>query len=595
MDQIDEAELNSFEIPAEVKENGIALKEIRIVLIGESGVGKSSIMNIARAQNYNNQIPELAPSTTVETFTIPNEGAGRLPFDLTFIDVPGSAQFFGNAPTHLRNATVVWIFYDMTRKETFDNLAKWIRLTNIHASNAYVYLVGNKRDLVDADESARQVPRELAEKAAKRHKFLFYEASKSLQRIFEFMIVKSVKSVVTDPRYGNCTVNQRSANQNINSGAWTAEAYQLIETLADSKFGNYGFYTPLVRFTAPNLLKKEIQDKVLELKVEKSALEQMLVWIHFMHKISAHPHEMLQILQVASAIDQNDLKIDLLRAFVKQIGSDNVFDMIDMANTIAFDNPNDRALLMECLFETANWYKSETEISHRLDDKTLAEFTEYVGKNQIPQMESEMDKEYNSSLWFEICAKLYEERDTTGDLTVNIGSESMKVHKFIVARRCDYFKAILTSRFREQNSNSVTLEISNDITLQAVELVMRYLYTNDPSHITDPNDCLTVTGLASYLMLTSATKSSVDHSGLLNHCEKTTVESITVENCVELLGQAFQDKDDEVLRLSTNFAIEHYFDIVRQNENEFVKLPKALLFVIMNKVLFNVIKDKRAH
>jgi hypothetical protein len=29
MDQIDETELNSFEIPAEVKENGIALKEIR--------------------------------------------------------------------------------------------------------------------------------------------------------------------------------------------------------------------------------------------------------------------------------------------------------------------------------------------------------------------------------------------------------------------------------------------------------------------------------------------------------------------------------------------------------------------------------------
>lgn len=158
-----------------------------------------------------------------------------------------------------------------------------------------------------------------------------------------------------------------------------------------------------------------------------------------------------------------------------------------------------------------------------------------------------------------------------------------------------FFIILLFSKYGSICIDSVTLEISNDITLQAVELVMRYLYTNDPSHITDPNDCLTVTGLASYLMLTSATKSSVDHSGLLNHCEKTTVESITVENCVELLGQAFQDKDDEVLRLSTNFAIEHYFDIVRQNENEFVKLPKALLFVIMNKVLFNVIKDKRAH
>ncbi len=136
------------------------------------------------------------------------------------------------------------------------------------------------------------------------------------------------------------------------------------------------------------------------------------------------------------------------------------------------------------------------------------------------------------------------------------------------------------------------LEISNDVTLHAVELVMRYLYTNDPSHITDPNDCLTVTGLASYLMLTKDTKSSVDHSGLLSHCENTTVESITIDNCIELIGQAFQDKDDEVLRLSTNFVVEHYQDIVAKYENEFVKLPKALLFVVMNKVLFNVIKAK---
>jgi hypothetical protein len=56
-------------------------------------------MNIARAQNYhNNQIPELAPSTTVETFTIPNEGIGKLPFDLTFIDVRKSIYYHYTSP-----------------------------------------------------------------------------------------------------------------------------------------------------------------------------------------------------------------------------------------------------------------------------------------------------------------------------------------------------------------------------------------------------------------------------------------------------------------------------------------------------------------
>lgn len=57
-------------------------------MIGEPGVGKSAIFRTAQAPNFNvNEVHDLAPSTAVEKFTIPNEGAGRLPFDLTFVDV----------------------------------------------------------------------------------------------------------------------------------------------------------------------------------------------------------------------------------------------------------------------------------------------------------------------------------------------------------------------------------------------------------------------------------------------------------------------------------------------------------------------------
>ncbi len=292
----------------------------------------------------------------------------------------------------------------------------------------------------------------IALKVRKIENYQFITTMKQFH-IFSELIVFPFLAIIKDPRnvIGYQGKKQSTYAQHNANGAWNEEAYQLIEAFADCKFGGYGLYTPIVKYTAPNLLKKEVQDKILDMKADNSAMKAVLVWIHFMQRNFAAPKELLQMLQITSVIDINELKLDLLREFVKNIGSDNVFEMMNLANAIKFENPNDRTLLMECLFETANWCKSETEISHHLDDQTLAEFTEYQAKNQVPQMESEMDRESNPNLWFQIGAKLYEERDTTGDLTVHIGLESMKVHKLIVTRRCDYFKTVLTSLFREHS------------------------------------------------------------------------------------------------------------------------------------------------
>jgi len=232
------------------------------------------------------------------------------------------------------------------------------------------------------------------------------------------------------------------------------EAYRLIDTFADQRFGGIGIYTPIVRHTAPCLLKKEIQQKLLEMKVDSSVMQSLLIFVHFFTKCSTSPSESLQLLQMASATDLHHLKMEMLKECVHQLDADNILDFINMSAQATFENINDRTLLMECLFETVNWIKYETEISNILDDKIFAEFNEWVAKNQVPQMETEIDKELDTNgMMFDICAKLYEERDTTGDLTLNVGSESMKIHKLVVARRCDYFKTILTSNFRENSSS----------------------------------------------------------------------------------------------------------------------------------------------
>ena len=84
------------------------------------------------------------------------------------------------------------IVYDITRKETFDSVDRWINeLNNSGDKNITMLLIGNKCDL----EAQRQVTKEQGEEKAKAFKVAFLETSaysgENLDMAFE-MIMKEV-------------------------------------------------------------------------------------------------------------------------------------------------------------------------------------------------------------------------------------------------------------------------------------------------------------------------------------------------------------------------------------------------------------------
>ena len=76
--------------------------------------------------------------------------------------------------------------YDLTDRESFENIRKWLNLVNQTVSNKTLILVGNKLDL--ADES-RIVSEDEAEKLAKDNNILFFEGSgcsgENVEKIFK--------------------------------------------------------------------------------------------------------------------------------------------------------------------------------------------------------------------------------------------------------------------------------------------------------------------------------------------------------------------------------------------------------------------------
>ena len=162
----------------------------KIVLIGDSFVGKTNIMS----KYLKNEFHEDSKATVGVEF-------GAKKFDIEgksvkaqIWDTAGQERYKAITTTYYKGAKGALIVYDITRKETFDSVDRWIsELVNSGDKNMTMLLIGNKCDL----DTQRQVTKEQGEEKAKAFRVAFLETSASsgenLDVAFE-MIMKEVYS-----------------------------------------------------------------------------------------------------------------------------------------------------------------------------------------------------------------------------------------------------------------------------------------------------------------------------------------------------------------------------------------------------------------
>ena len=162
----------------------------KIVLIGDSFVGKTNIMS----KYLMNEFHEDSKATVGVEF-------GAKKFDIEgksvkaqIWDTAGQERYKSITSTYYKGAKGALIVYDITRKETFDSVDRWIsEVLNSGDKNMTMLLIGNKCDL----DNQRQVTKEQGEEKAKAFKVAFLETSASsgenLDVAFE-MIMKEVYS-----------------------------------------------------------------------------------------------------------------------------------------------------------------------------------------------------------------------------------------------------------------------------------------------------------------------------------------------------------------------------------------------------------------
>ncbi|XP_047330860.1 ras-related protein RABC2a-like [Impatiens glandulifera] len=166
----------------------------KILLIGDSAVGKSSLL----VSFVSSSIENLAPTIGVD-FKIKHLNVGGKKLKLTIWDTAGQERFRTLTSSYYRGAHGIIMVYDVTRRETFTNLSDiWAKEVDLYSNNhnTIKMLVGNKVDR----ESERAVSKEEGMALANEHGCLFLECSAKTRENVEEVFEKLALKIMEDPK-----------------------------------------------------------------------------------------------------------------------------------------------------------------------------------------------------------------------------------------------------------------------------------------------------------------------------------------------------------------------------------------------------------
>lgn len=121
----------------------------RIVVIGDTLVGKTSLMN----RLVLNKFDETEPPTVGATHQMVLKDVSGYRMNIQIWDTAGQEKFRALGPIYFRDSHGAIIVYDQTKSKTFEDLEEWISsYIKIVGENANIAIAANKNDIEDRIE-----------------------------------------------------------------------------------------------------------------------------------------------------------------------------------------------------------------------------------------------------------------------------------------------------------------------------------------------------------------------------------------------------------------------------------------------------------
>ena len=189
----------------------------RYIIVGDMAVGKSCLLLQFTDNKFRHQ-HELTIGVEFGGKTIQVNGKN---IKIQIWDTAGQEAFQAITRTYYKGATGALVVYDITRRDTFTHVTKWLDDVRTNSSkNVTIILIGNKKDL----EDKRQVSYEEGEAFAKENGLMFLETSaKTAYNVVESFnlsaqcILNNIERTGIDPTL-NSNINLNKGMEGANAG-----------------------------------------------------------------------------------------------------------------------------------------------------------------------------------------------------------------------------------------------------------------------------------------------------------------------------------------------------------------------------------------
>jgi Ras-related protein Rab-21 len=159
----------------------MSAQKFKVVILGEGRVGKTSILlRYTKGEYDEKQISTLQASYLDKKLLVSGVNV-----HLSIWDTAGQERFHALGPIYYRDADAALLVYDITDKESFNKVRKWVKeLRKIVGNDIIIVIAGNKIDLEKQKNVPEEEAKSYAETVEASHFYTSAKSNKGLEEVF---------------------------------------------------------------------------------------------------------------------------------------------------------------------------------------------------------------------------------------------------------------------------------------------------------------------------------------------------------------------------------------------------------------------------